>query len=47
MIEISSEDSKYMYEIIQRIIEECGPRMPCSPQEAQGAEIIKEELERV
>jgi len=47
MIEISSEDSKYMYEIIQRIIEECGPRMPCSPQEAQSAEIIKEELESV
>ncbi len=47
MIEISSEDSKYMYEIIQRIIEECGPRMPCSPQEAQSAEIIKGELEHV
>ena len=47
MIEISSEDSKYMYEIIQRIIEECGPRMPCSTQEAQSAEIIKGELEHV
>jgi len=44
---ISKDDSKYMYEIIQSIIDECGPRMPCSPQEAQGAEIIKKELELV
>ena len=35
-----------MYEIIRRIIEECGPRMPCSSQEAQSAEIIKKELEK-
>ncbi len=34
-----------MYNIIQKIIDECGPRMPCSPQEAKGAEIIKKELE--
>ena len=34
-----------MYNIIQKIIDECGPRMPCSPQEAKGAEIIKNELE--
>ncbi|MHA1477535.1 MAG: M28 family metallopeptidase [Promethearchaeota archaeon] len=44
---ISKDDSKYMYEIIQSIIDECGPRMPCSSQEAQGAEIIKNELELV
>ena len=44
---ISKDGSKYMYEIIQSIIDECGPRMPCSPQEAQGAEIIKKELELV
>ncbi|MFX1594262.1 MAG: M28 family metallopeptidase [Promethearchaeota archaeon] len=43
-IEISKEDSDYMYNIIQHIIHECGPRMPCSPQEAKGAEIIKNEL---
>jgi len=37
-----------MYEIITRIIEECGPgRMPCSSQEAQSAEIIKNELEKM
>ncbi len=35
-----------MYDIIQRIIDEVGPRMPCSPQEADGAEIIKTELEQ-
>ena len=45
-INISKEDSDYMYEIITRIIEECGPRMPCSSQEAQSAEIIKQELEK-
>ncbi|MHA1932420.1 MAG: M28 family metallopeptidase [Promethearchaeota archaeon] len=45
-IEISDEDSNYMYDIIQKIIDECGPRMPCSPQEAKGAEIVKKELEK-
>ena len=44
-IEISKEDSDYMYNIIQKIIDECGPRMPCSPQEAKGAAMIKKELE--
>ncbi len=44
---IDEKDSNYMYEIIQSIIDECGPRMPCSPQEAQAAEIIKKELEGV
>ena len=44
-IEISDEDSDYMYNIIRTIIDECGPRMPCSPQEAKGAEIVKNELE--
>jgi len=45
-IEISKEDSEYMYDIIKKIIDECGPRMPCSPQEAKGAELIKSELEK-
>jgi len=44
-IEISNEDSDYMYSIIQNVIDKCGPRMPCSPQEAKSAEIIKKELE--
>jgi len=43
-IKISKEDSDYMYDIIQHIIDECGPRMSCSPQEAKGAKIIKNEL---
>ncbi|MFW9968980.1 MAG: M28 family peptidase [Candidatus Odinarchaeota archaeon] len=33
-----------MYNIVQKIINECGPRMPCSPQEAKAAKIIKKEL---
>ncbi len=45
-IDISKEDSEYMYDIIQKIIDDCGPRMPCSPQEAKSAEIIKKELEQ-
>ncbi|KKK43727.1 hypothetical protein LCGC14_0793870 [marine sediment metagenome] len=45
-IEISKDDSEYMYNIIQNIIEECGPRMPCSPQEAKGAQMVKKELEQ-
>ncbi|MFX1420599.1 MAG: M28 family metallopeptidase [Promethearchaeota archaeon] len=45
-IEIPKEDSEYMDNIIEKIINECGPRMPCSPQEAKGAEIIKQELEK-
>ncbi len=44
-IEISDVDSDYMYNIIRTIIDECGPRMPCSPQEKRGAEIVKNELE--
>jgi hypothetical protein len=32
--------------MVQKIIDECGPRMPCSPQEAKAAEIIKKELEQ-
>ncbi|MBY9016521.1 MAG: M28 family peptidase [Candidatus Lokiarchaeota archaeon] len=43
-IEISKEDSEYMYNLVKRIVDEVGPRMPCSPQEAEGANIIKEEL---
>jgi acetylornithine deacetylase/succinyl-diaminopimelate desuccinylase-like protein len=45
-IEISDSDSKYMYEFVQRIINQVGPRMSCGPQEAKAAEIIKNELEK-
>jgi len=44
-VKISAEDANYMYDIIQKIIVEAGCRMPCSPQEAKGAEIIKKEME--
>jgi hypothetical protein len=43
-IDISKEDADYMYSIVERIINEVGPRMPCSPQEVKGAEIIRDEL---
>lgn len=45
-IEISEEDSKYMYDFVQRIINEIGPRMPCTSQEAEAAEVIKDEFEK-
>ena len=45
-IEISEEDSKYMSNFVRRIIDEIGPRMPCSLQEAEAAEIIKNELDK-
>jgi len=45
--EISQSDSKYMYDFVQRIIEEVGPRMPCSPQESKAAKIIESEFEKI
>ncbi|MHA1793983.1 MAG: M28 family peptidase [Promethearchaeota archaeon] len=44
-VKISNNDSKYMYDFIAKIIDEVGPRMPCSKQEAEAAEIIKREME--
>ena len=46
-IEVSQEDSNYMYDLVRRIVDEVGPRMPCSPQELAGAQIIKAELEKL
>ena len=43
-IEISEEDSKYMYDFIEKIIQECGPRMPCSIQEQKAAQMINQEF---
>ncbi|MFX1301770.1 MAG: M28 family metallopeptidase [Promethearchaeota archaeon] len=45
-LEISKEDADYMYDLVEKIIEEVGPRMPCSLQEAEGAKRIKTELEQ-
>jgi acetylornithine deacetylase/succinyl-diaminopimelate desuccinylase-like protein len=47
VIDISSDDSAYLYTIIDKIIDECGPRMPCSEEEAHAADIIKSELDKV
>ena len=44
-IEIPEEDAEYMYNFIDRIITDIGPRMPCSEPEAKAAEVIKNELE--
>lgn len=46
VIEISEEDAEYMYTLVKRIVDDVGPRMSCSPQEAQGANVIKTELEK-
>ena len=45
-IEISKELDDYMHEFVLRVVNEVGPRMPCSPQEAKAAQIIKEEFEK-
>ena len=44
-INISNEIPTYMRNIIQKIIDDAGCRIPGSPQEANGAEIIKDEME--
>ncbi len=46
VMEISKEDADYMYNLVEKIVEEVGPRMSCSPQEAEGSEFIKSELEQ-
>ena len=45
-LNISDQDAEYMYKLVQRVVDEVGPRMSCSPQEAEGAIIIKDELEK-
>ena len=43
-IKISDKISSYMYAFVERIINECGPRMPCSSSEKKAAELIKDNL---
>ncbi|MFW9817996.1 MAG: M28 family metallopeptidase [Candidatus Thorarchaeota archaeon] len=43
---ILKEDADYMYNLVNRIVKEVGPRMPCSAQEADGSKVIKAELEQ-
>ncbi len=45
-VEIPKELDDYMYDFVNKVIDEVGPRMPCSPQEAKAAQIIKEEFEK-
>ncbi len=44
-INVSEEDSKYMYDFVQSVIDKIGPRTSCSSQEAEAAEFIKNEFE--
>jgi hypothetical protein len=46
-IEILEENSKNMYDFIDKIINECGPRMPCSFQEEKAAQMIKREFDDI
>jgi hypothetical protein len=46
-IEVSKEDADYMYNLVHKIVDEIGPRISCSPKEAEGAKMIKSELEKV
>lgn len=41
----SDENSDYMYNLIAKVIQEAGPRLPCSEGEKKAAEIFNEELE--
>lgn len=40
----SKENSDYMVDLIDKVITEAGPRLPCSEEEKKGAEIFAEEL---
>jgi aminopeptidase YwaD len=46
-IQINKEDSDYMQNFIQRVIDEAGCRIPGSIQEKKGAEIVAEELKQI
>ena len=45
-VDIPDEISNYMYDFIEKIIEDIGPRMPGSEEEAKSAEYIKKEMEK-
>jgi hypothetical protein len=40
----SKENSDFMYNLIDKVIKEAGPRPPCSPQEKKAALLLAEEL---
>lgn len=45
-LQISKDDADYMYNFVEKIVKDVGPRMSCSPQEAEGSKAIKYELEQ-
>ena len=45
-VEISKENVDFMHDFVLKVVNEAGPRMPCSPQEAKAAQIIKQEFEK-
>lgn len=45
-VDIPDEISNYMYDFIEKTIDDIGPRMPGSEEEAKSAEYIKKELEK-
>ncbi len=45
-LEISTEQADYMYNLVEKIVREIGPRMSCSPQEAEGSKTLELELEQ-
>ena len=45
-LEISKDHADYMYNFVEKIVTKIGPRMSCSPQEADGAKAIKSEFEQ-
>ncbi len=38
--------SDYMYNLVDRILKEVGPRAPCSPEEQKAAELVQDELKK-
>ena len=40
------EYGKFVYDFAAKVIDATGPRLPGSPEEAQGAAMIADELER-
>lgn len=46
-LQIIKEDSDYMQSFIQKIINEAGCRIPGSPQEKKGAELVAEEFKKI
>ncbi|MHA1335805.1 MAG: M28 family metallopeptidase [Promethearchaeota archaeon] len=40
----SDENSDYMYNMIKKIIDTCGPRAPCSEAERKASELVADEL---